>query len=150
VQAEELSMRFLAMRNVAAVAAAMLLGTALGCGEKGFTTITPTPATKTDSFSGSFAQGGSSVHSFNVAAAGTVTITVTSVGPLSTMGLGVGVGNWDGTNCGASAAVNTNARAGTTGLEGTYLAGNYCVRLYDSGNIPSGWTVTYSVDVLHP
>jgi hypothetical protein len=45
---------------------------------------------------------------------------------------------------------NDNARAGVTALSGTATSGNYCVSVYDSGNVPEGWTVSFSVQVVHP
>lgn len=144
-------MRVLVKRGVGIVSLVALLATAAGCNSNnGLTTITPSPATKTDSFSGSIAQGGSAAHSFTVGAAGIVTVTVTSVGPLATMGVGVSLASWDGTNCGTALQSNGNSKAGSQAVQGSALAGNYCVRIYDSGNIPPDWTVTYSVDVLHP
>jgi hypothetical protein len=97
-----------------------------------------------------FAQSGTSVHAFAVSATGTVTITLTSVSPLSTMSLGVGVGTWDGSTCGTSFSSNTDARTGATALTGTATKGDYCVRVYDSGNVPADWSVSYTVEVVHP
>ncbi len=112
--------------------------------------LTPSPATVTNSFSGSLTQGATNIYTFTVGAYGPVTVTLTSVGPLSTMGLGVGIGLWDGANCGAALQYNTAAKMGTAAMAPNMTAGNYCLRVYESGNIPTDWTVTYSVDVLHP
>ena len=46
-------------------------------------------------------------------------------------------------------AQNPNARLGATALTGTASSGNYCVKIYDSGNVPAGWTVSYTVQVVH-
>jgi len=140
-------MRFLRLRGAVVLAAAVLVGA--GC-EDPFAPLIPSPATKTDSFSGSFAQGGSVVHSFPVSAYGPITITMTSIGPHSTMGLGVSLAYWDGASCGLALIDNPNAKAGSEALKGTAQSANYCVRVYDSGNVPPDWTVSYSVDVLHP
>jgi hypothetical protein len=43
-----------------------------------------------------------------------------------------------------------SVRAGVTALNGTATAGNYCVTVYDSGNVPDDWTVSFSVQVVHP
>jgi len=79
-----------------------------------------------------------------------VTVRLTSVAPLSTMSLGVGIGAWDGTTCGTSMSTNADARSGATALTGTAAAGSYCVRVYDSGNVPTDWTVEYIIEVAHP
>jgi hypothetical protein len=144
-------MRFLAMRRAAAAVllATGIAGGLVGCNDP-FAPQVPSPANKTDTFSGSFGQGGSVVHSFPVSAYGPITITMTSVGPLASMGLGVSLGLWDGSNCGAALITNVNGKAGTDVLTGNVQAANYCIVVYDSGNVPPDWTVTYSLEVKHP
>jgi hypothetical protein len=66
------------------------------------------------------------------------------------MALGVGMMTSDGTNCLSTLTQNDNARASAAALQGTATAGNYCVRVYDSGNVPISTTVTYTVTVAHP
>jgi hypothetical protein len=110
---------------------------------------TPTPVTATDTYSGTLAQLGTAVHPFTVTTTGTVTISLTDVSPLATMAIGVSIGTWDGTNC-TAISKNDNARAGSTALTGTAATGSYCVRVYDSGNIPDGTSATYTVQVVHP
>jgi hypothetical protein len=144
-------MRLFSMRRAVvgfAVAVTVAAGVA-GCKDP-YAPLTPTPATKTETFSGSFGQNGSVVHSFPVSAYGPITITLNSVGPLATMGLGVSLATWDGSNCGIGLITNVNGKAGSDVLTGSVYAGNYCIRMYDSGNLPADWTATYSVSVLHP
>ncbi len=132
--------------------AAAALAAAAGCGSTS-TPTTPTvsaPPTTTDDFTGSLGQSGSENHVFAVAANGTVTITLNSVGPLTTMSLGVAVMTSDGTNCLTQISQTTDARVGGVALKGTATTGNYCVRVYDSGNVPTGATVSYGVEVIHP
>ena len=109
-----------------------------------------TPTRTTDTFEGSFKYQGSAAHPFTVTEAGTVDVRVTTLSPLTTMAIGASVGKWDGTNCTSVNIRNDNARVGATALTGTSEPGNYCVSLYDSGNVPSTWTVAYKVDVTHP
>jgi hypothetical protein len=114
-------------------------------------TASPAPATTTDVFSGTLGQLATTGNPFVVSADGSVTIALTSVAPLATMAMGIGIATWDGTSCGTTPiAKNDNARSGSTALTGTATAGNYCVTVYDSGNVPEGWTVSYSVQVVHP
>ena len=129
---------------------AALVITAAGCGSESSTPTTPTPATTTESFSGTVAHQGTAGHSFTVTTTGSVTITLTAVGPLTTMSMGVGIGTWDGTTCGTSVIKNDNARTGTAALAGTANAGSYCVNVYDSGNVPEESEVSYEVQVAHP
>lgn len=111
----------------------------------------PTAVTTTETFSGTVGQLATTGNPFIVSTTGPVTIQLTSVGPLATMALGVGVATWDGTACGTTPITkNDNARSGSTALSGTATAGNYCVTVYDSGNVPETWTVSFSVQVVHP
>jgi hypothetical protein len=133
------------------IAAAMLLFSAACTSNTTPSPTTPTPATTTETFSGSVEHLATSGNSFVVSTNGAVTIELTSVEPLATLALGVGVTSWDGTACGTTPiSKNDNARSGVTALSGTATAGNYCVTVYDSGNVPEGWTVSFSVQVVHP
>jgi hypothetical protein len=130
-----------------------VLAAAAGCGASTAPT-TPTaplsPATTTESFSGTLAQLGSATQIFTVSATGSVDISLTSVAPLSTMALGVGVQTSDGTTCQTTITQNDNARSGASALKGTVTAGKYCVRLYDSGNIPAAGSADYTIQIVHP
>jgi hypothetical protein len=121
-----------------------------GCKSDSTTTTSPSVVTTTDTFTQTIAQSGEAVHTFTVSAKGSVTVALTAVSPLTTMALGVGMGSWDGTTCGTSFATNKDSRAGATALTGTAAQGNYCVRVYDSGNVPVDWSVSYTLQVVHP
>ena len=130
---------------------AVVLAAAAGCGAAAPTTPTPVATTTTtDAFSGTLAQLGSATQVFTVSATGTVDISLTSVAPLATLALGVGVQTSDGTNCLTTITQNDNARSGASALKGTVAAGKYCVRLYDSGNIPASGSADYTVQIVHP
>lgn len=147
-------MRGHSVRTLILLPLAMALAVAAGgCGSDDDTPTTPTTPsapTATETFQGSVGQSGSVGHPFTVATNGTVTMTLTSVAPLSTMSMGVAIARWDGTACGTAVTKNDNARVGATALSGTAAAGNFCVLVYDSGNVPQGWTVDYIVEVKHP
>jgi len=67
------------------------------------------------------------------------------------MSLGVSVATSDGTSCLATITQNADARSGNVALQAAAATtGSYCVQVYDSGNIPSGTTVGYTLQVLHP
>jgi len=127
---------------------------AAGCGNTSDTDATvtgPTPTAVTSTFSGTIGQLASAGHAFSVSTTGPVTISLTAVGPLATMALGVAITTWDGAACTTTAIARTeNARAGVTALSGTATPGNYCVTVFDSGNVPEGSTVSYTVSVVHP
>jgi hypothetical protein len=75
----------------------------------------------------------------------------TSVTPTSVAALGMGVGAWDATTstCGLNQSQNDAAKSGSTAISGTAAAGNYCIRVYDGGNIPEGVTASYTLQVQH-
>jgi hypothetical protein len=129
-----------------------LLAASAACGATTTTPTSPTtaPPTTTEAFSGTVPQLGSATQIFTVSATGTVDISLTSVAPLSTMALGVGVQTSDGTTCQTTITQNDNARSGGSALKGTVTAGKYCVRLYDSGNIPAAGSADYTVQIVHP
>jgi len=136
-------------------ASALMLAVGLTCAASCGTTTTPTAPTTapsiTDTFNADLSQQGSITHNFKVASIGEVTVTLTSVSPLATMSLGVGMMTSDGTSCISTLTQNDNARANSTvALQGTAASGNYCIRVYDSGNIPVSTTVSYTITVLHP
>jgi hypothetical protein len=110
----------------------------------------PTASLVTDTFSGSITQNGTAIHAFTVTSAGyTLLAGYTGIAPASLTALGMGLGSWDGTNCGLNQSQNDAARSGNTAISGTAEAGNYCVRVYDGGNIPEGVTATYTLQVQH-
>ncbi len=144
-------MKGFATRGLAVLALVSVFSLSLGACKKSTSTspITPTPAMTTEDFSGSFEQKGSVVHSFSVAATGSLSISLTEIAPLSTMALGLAIGSWDGTNC-TVVSQNDNARVGSGALSGTAVAGNFCAKVYDSGNVWDTATITYKIQVVHP
>lgn len=140
------------MRGASPVLLTLVLAVALGaCDSSSGTTTTPTTPTTpstTETFSDTIKRGGSKTYPFAQTAAGPITIGLTSVSPLSNMALGVSIGTWGDPNC-SPVTKNDNARAGQTAISGTATAGNYCIQVYDSGNIPSDGSVTYAVQVVH-
>jgi len=116
-------------------------------------TISPTTVTTatTESFSGSLVQNGADVYPFTVKQDGSsLLVGFTSITPASDT-LGVGIGAWDATTatCGLNQSQNDAAKAGNTALSGTASLGNYCARVYDTGNLPDGQTVTFTLQVQH-
>ncbi len=116
------------------------------------TTPTITGPATTETFAGSIVQGGSAVYSFSVTTSGVALLAgFTSITPTTVPALGIGIGAWDPTTstCGLNQTQNDSAKAGSTGLSGTANSGNYCIRVYDGGNIPADVTASYTVQVQH-
>jgi hypothetical protein len=134
-------------RRLSFVLVCALALSAAACGKDSTTPTSPTQFT-TEDFADTIAPLGTTTHTFTVKVAGQVTVLLTSVSPLATLAIGVAIGSWDGTTC-TPLAVNINARAGTTAvLTGTANPGNFCLQVYDSGNLTDA--VAYAVQVTHP
>ena len=131
-------------------ALALAVGACGGSSSSSAIPTTPTPSIVTDTFSGSITQNGTAIHPFSVTSSGyTLLAAYTSITPATVTALGMGIGTWDGTNCGLNQAQNDLARSGSTAVTGTAASGNYCVRVYDGGNIPDGVTAAYTLQVQH-
>jgi hypothetical protein len=113
------------------------------------TTTTSTPLI-TETFTGSVGQNGTAIHPFSVKTGGyTLLAGYTALTPSSQTSLGLGIGSWDGTTCSLNLAQNDAAKSGSTALTATASAANYCMRVYDGGNIAAGVTVGYTLQVQH-
>jgi hypothetical protein len=128
-------------------AAIALMPLVAGCGSSNSPTTPTNPITET--FTGTINQNSAVTNTFSTTTSGTVTATLTALAPLATVQVGFALGTWDGTTC---QVVLVNP-AGTTGsqLQGSVSTkGNYCVHLYDVGNIAADAPVTYTLTVVHP
>ena len=122
------------------------------CGSDTSSPTSPSPTLATDTFNGSIAQNASAVHTFSVTNSGyTLLVGYTSISPSTVTALGVGIGAWDAStsSCSLNVSQNDTARSGNTAISGTSNSGSYCLRVYDGGNIPSGVTATYTVQIQH-
>jgi hypothetical protein len=132
----------------ALVAASLQLAACGGGSTTPTTTATPTPEIKTETFTGTLAQGGSAFHPFTVVAQGTITATLTSLSPQSSITSGFGIGQTSGTTCTLiTGAYSETAKVGFA-LSGTIAVGSYCVMVYDLGN--SAGANDYVITVSHP
>jgi hypothetical protein len=116
------------------------------------TTTTTSTALVTETFTGSIGQNGTAIHPFTVKVDGyTLLAGFTGLTPASQASLGMGIGSWDGTTstCSLNLAQNDAAKSGSTALTATATAANYCMRVYDGGNIAAGVTVGYTLQVQH-
>lgn len=107
-----------------------------------------TPATSTETFGGTIAQGSlRPTFTVTVAQTGTVSVTLATMSPSVAMGLGIGTPS--GTTGCTLTSSNTSVLPGSAPqLTVTEPAGSYCVSLYDVGNLTS--TATFTVTVSHP
>ena len=129
------------------VAAALPLASC-GGGSSPTAAATPAPEIKTETFTGTLAQGGTAAFPFTVVAQGSITATLTTFSPQTTITVGFGIGQpASGTCTLISGAYSESAKTGYA-LNGTIAAGTYCVLLYDIGNVSS--VNDFLITVAHP
>jgi hypothetical protein len=112
----------------------------------------PSATSVTETFSGSIGQNGTAIHPFTVTSTGyNLLAGYTSITPSTVTALGLGIGSWDASTstCSLNISQNDVARSGSTALSGSATNGNFCVRVYDAGNLGEGATATYSLQVQH-
>lgn len=123
------------------------------CGSESSSVTSPTTVATlaTETFSGSIEQNGSSVHAFTVTNSSYSLLAGFTSLSSSVSALGLGIASWDSSTstCGLNVSQNDTARSGSTSLSGTSNSGSYCLRVYDGGNIPTGGTALYTVQVQH-
>ena len=121
----------------------------IACGAK--TPTEPTPPApvfehKTETFAGSVATGGSKAFPFTVVNPGTIQVGITALAPTSTLVMGLSLGYWE-------AATLTCVEQQTTELAtiNVFFAatpsspGEYCVGIFDTGNVTVASDFTLSV-----
>ena len=86
----------------------------------------------------------------SVGAYGTVNVTLDRVGGSgvpTTVWMGVGLGVPDGTDCGTTTSLSTQAGTGPH-ISTTLDAGTYCARIYDIGNLAA--PAPFAITIAHP
>ena len=133
--------------------ALLLWGALSACNDNPVAVIeTPDPDPQTtEMFTGTFEQLGNSVHLFTVAGLNNTEITITDLQPLATLtvGLGVGTSSDAGVTC-SLLAQDRSVRLTETLLLSNLAPAEYCVVVFDVGNVFPDQTVTYTIEVLHP
>jgi hypothetical protein len=121
--------------------------TAAACGSDTPTTpTTPAAPTVTSTFSGELNKNGGDTFSFATAQSGTMTATLSALGPDSALIVGLALGTWNGNAC-QIILPKDNATQGSQVIGQGSSAGNYCVRIYDVGNVVD--PITYEIQVVH-
>jgi len=133
------------MKQILAVALGLAL-TASACSDPPVP-VTPTPAPPTipETFTGVVLPLGTSVNTFLVQRVGTIQVSLTSLSPPASVGIGVGTPS--GANCllldNLTVVAGPNAQMTGTAT----VVGNFCVSVFDAGNLVEA--VNYTVSVLH-
>jgi hypothetical protein len=122
-----------------------------GCGDTA-TGAAPTPVPVTETFTGTVTPAAGATHSFITLTGGALSAQLTAVGPDPAKNVGFSLGTFNSTlnvctavfdNPAALQAFEFKAVASTIG--------EYCVRVYDNGNITTDAVpYTYTITVVHP
>jgi hypothetical protein len=119
-----------------------------GCGSSTDTPTAQTPVTYTkltETYTGTVAVGETKAFHFPVTNPGQLDATITALGPLSSLTMGLNLGGWDPTTETCPKLLYTDAARLNQLLSGTpQSAGEYCVSIYDVGNVqtPAEFTLT--------
>jgi len=108
--------------------------------------------TVTQKFKGNLPQMGERCHFFTIAAAGDIVAEITDLQPLLSLTVGMSLGRpaeVDPAIC-SDIGEDRSARVNETFLSSVTSIGDYCVCIFDVGNIFPGETVDYVIDVTHP
>jgi hypothetical protein len=124
-----------------ALAGALLVG---GCAGTDTTDLTG-PST-TDTFTGTLAASGSATFGVTVKTNGELDLSLTTLAPQTTITVGLGIGTPQAGQCALITAAE-NSKVGTI-LPAEVAPGNYCVIIYDVGNVQG--LDSFTLSVLHP
>jgi hypothetical protein len=117
---------------------------AVGCGGSTPTDPEPVYPQKTEVFSGSLELLGKSPFPFTVENPGSIQVAITSLTPVAAV-MGLRLGGWDVTTSVCNSQLETTQATVNAVFSGTPNApGQYCVEIFDLGNLQSAsdFTVT--------
>jgi hypothetical protein len=101
----------------------------------------------TETFSGTLGSGGEKYHVFHTMP-GVFSVTLASIDQSTNPGLGMAFGMWDGKTC--SEVLTAPATVVLTSLPGTAsIETDVCIRMWDPVTWETGFTLSYSVTVVH-
>jgi hypothetical protein len=130
----------------------LLLAVALAsasCGDNSTESPTSptTPVYVTDTFTGTLVTGATARHTFSAKTPGAIQLALTGLSPDATLTIGMGLGTWDGTSCNVTLQTSL-ATVGSVFSASATSAGNFCVTVFDVGNVAE--STEYTVSLTHP
>jgi hypothetical protein len=134
---------------VAHILVLLAMLSAWGCGDDESSTspTSPSPVYTTDTFSGTLNAGETGTHPFTAKTGGSITITLSTLSPTSTILMGIGLGTWNGTACNTTLQTGAATQGSAFSASAT-SAGNFCVTIFDIGNITEA--TSYTITLTHP
>jgi hypothetical protein len=123
-----------------------------GCADELIAPNAPTPIEFTETFSGTLNPASGITHPFGTITGGKVTATLTTVGPDAAKNVGFSLGTFNPTLNICTVVLDNPAAVQAAVFTATAsTGGNYCVRLYDNGNVTTDAVpYTYTITVVHP
>ncbi len=148
--------------SILMITAAVALMATVGCSGSDTPTeptdpvdVTPVE-TLTEIFEGSISQSETSCHHFETSENADITMQLTDIQPLVTLTVGMGIGTSDEVVEGSDEeqgcslfASDNSVMAPATLLSARLGAGQYCVCVFDVGNIFAKRVIDYTVEVEH-
>lgn len=128
------------------VALIVVLSGSMACGAK-----TPTEPTapvydlKTETFSGNVKAAGTTAFPFTVVNPGDIQVAITALAPNSALTMGIGLGFWESATSVCTQTLSTStATINVAYAASPSSAGEYCVAIFDTGNVAvsSDFTLT--------
>lgn len=110
----------------------------------------PSTPVEIESVAGSFGLGETSCHDVDLASSGSLELTLLDLEPLASLRVGMGVGRPAEAGSCALFAEDREVSIGNILLSEDLDAGDYCVCVFDVGNVFPGQTVTYELRIEHP
>lgn len=131
---------------VGVVGALVVALTASGCNK---TPAAPDDASqKTENYSGTLGPGEARTFHFGVATPGTINVSITTLTPLSTVTMGLRIGAWEAaTESCPQQVFSESARLNLVLTGNPQGPGEYCVAIYDVGNLQAA--TTFGLTVTH-
>lgn len=127
-----------------AVSAALLVSSA--CGAQTPTEPAPVYELKTSIFTGTVRTGGTVSFPFTVVNPGDIGVSITELAPVSTLSMGIAMGFWDAAAETCTQQLTTSAATLNIVFNASpSAAGDYCVGIFDTGNVQDSSDFTLKV-----
>jgi hypothetical protein len=128
------------------IAAFVVLMGSIACGSSS-TPTEPAPVydLKTETFSGTIAVAGKVPFSFTVVNPGDIHVAITQLMPVGTLSMGIALGFWEAASSTCVEQLSSTSVTLNVPLAATpSSAGDYCVAIFDTGNVqvPSDFTLS--------
>ncbi len=125
-------------------AATVMVLSSLACGGTAATPTEPAPVyeQKTETYTGTLNTGGGAAFNFAVTNPGNIVAKITELAPVSTLTMGLSLGFWDATTSLCSQDISASVSLNTTVSGSPPGPAQYCVGIYDVGNVQVPTTFT--------